>query len=331
MQNRQKSNAEGIDVSHWQGNIDWKAVAADGISFAFVKATQGTSYVDPEFTKNIKGAKAAGVLVGAYHYITAASASAAKQEAHNFATAFNSAGGKEFFDLPPVMDYEENKHGLSMAGITTVARTFLMEVERLTGVKPILYTYQSFIKNFSGLSDYPLWMARYSLNQPEDAQGWTRWLFWQYSDGQQGGYRNGNTRKVAGIAGHVDLNEFDGPPDELKAYFSKREVDPMTTEEKAAFKALQEQVESLSHSKDVLKQTVNEQSAYIKKVDERVKELEDETVPDWAVGAMKTFANTPSIDGKMVIDTPDRANRTFARVMVVLKRLGLGSIQKGDK
>ncbi|MGG1639848.1 GH25 family lysozyme [Paenibacillus sp. NRS-1782] len=225
MQARKKDNAQGIDVSHHQGNIDFKKVAADGISFVFIKATQGRSFRSKTFLKFVKDAKAAGLMIGAYHYIddSATTPELARQEAENFVKAINDAGGAPTFDLPPVMDYESNKSGLSKAALTSVAKAFLQEVERLTGVRPIVYTYPSFIGNFTGLSNYPLWIARYSATQvPFGASGWSRWDFWQYSDGSAGGTLPSGTRKVAGVAGPVDLNEFDGTADELRTRFSKK-------------------------------------------------------------------------------------------------------------
>ncbi|MDN4085984.1 GH25 family lysozyme [Paenibacillus polymyxa] len=233
MQTRKKGNAQGIDVSHHQGNIDFKKVAADGISFVFIKATQGRSFRSKTFLQFVKEAKAAGLMIGAYHYIddSATTPELARQEAANFAKAIKDAGGVSTFDLPTVMDYESNKSGLSKTAVTAVAKAFLEEVERLTGVRPIVYTYPSFIGNFSGLSGYPLWIARYHATKaPADASGWSRWDFWQYSDGQYGGTLPSGTRKVLGIAGPVDLNEFNGTVDELRTRFTKQTDAPNKTE-----------------------------------------------------------------------------------------------------
>ncbi|MFS8214836.1 glycoside hydrolase family 25 protein [Paenibacillus sp. S29] len=223
MQQRNRRNAQGIDVSHHQGNIDFKKVAADGISFVFIKATQGRSFRSKTFLRFVKDAKAAGLMIGAYHYIddSATTPDEARKEAANFVSAIKDAGGVSMFDLPPVMDYESNKSKLSKTAITAVAKTFLEEVERLTGVRPIVYTYPSFIGNFSGLSGYPLWIARYSATQvPSDASGWTRWDFWQYSDGSAGGTLPNGKIRVNGIGGPVDLNEYNGTVDELRNWIT---------------------------------------------------------------------------------------------------------------
>ncbi|MGP0579792.1 GH25 family lysozyme [Paenibacillus peoriae] len=211
MQQRNSRNARGIDVSRYQGKIDWEAVKADGISFAFIKASQGQRYVDPTFTTNAKGARAAGVLLGAYHFLDATSVEAAKAEARHFAEVLEQVGGGKTLDLPPVMDYENNPGNLSKTLISAVALAFLLELERLTGRKPIIYTGNAFAANFNAsLGGYPLWIARYSDTRvPSDTVTWKRWDIWQYSD----------SGKVAGIKGNVDLNEFDGTADQLRKRF----------------------------------------------------------------------------------------------------------------
>lgn len=225
MQERNRANAQGIDVSHHNGLVEWDKVAADQIRFAFVKSSEGQNMKDSRAEENVRGAKASGLLVGLYHYLVAKSSSDAKQEAQNIATVYNRLGGKDYFELPPVLDYEDNRHNLGPAAITTIARAFLLEVERLTGARPVIYTSQSFAEKLSGLSgEYDIWVARYSLNKPEDIEKWSRWRFWQYSDGQKGGYLPGGTRKVSGVSGYVDLNEYDGNYEDLKKRYGKGEV-----------------------------------------------------------------------------------------------------------
>ncbi|MCV9947789.1 GH25 family lysozyme [Paenibacillus sp. BT-177] len=220
MQARKKGNAKGIDVSRYQGKIDWKAVKAGDISFAFIKASQGQRYVDPTFTANAKGARAAGVLLGAYHFVDATSVDAAKAEARHFAEVLEQVGGGKTLDLPPVMDYENNPSKLSKTLISAVALAFLLELERLTGRKPIIYTGNAFAGNFNAsLGGYPLWIARYSETRvPSDTVTWKRWDIWQYSD----------SGKVAGIIGNVDMNEYDGTADELHERFTKGSEQPET-------------------------------------------------------------------------------------------------------
>ncbi|MBE0335132.1 GH25 family lysozyme [Paenibacillus sp. 23TSA30-6] len=231
MQQRNNHNAQGIDVSRYQGEIDWKAVKADGISFAFIKASQGQRYVDPTFITNAKGAKAAGVLLGAYHFVDATSVDAAKAEARHFAEVLERIGGAKALDLPTVMDYENNPGNLSKTLINAVALAFLLELERLTGRKPIIYTGNAFAANFNAsLGGYPLWIARYSDTRvPSDTVTWRRWDIWQYSD----------SGKVDGIKGNVDMNEYSGTADELRTRFTGLLTKPVKQEtvESGAFVA----------------------------------------------------------------------------------------------
>ncbi|WP_025685336.1 GH25 family lysozyme [Paenibacillus maysiensis] len=200
-------HAQGIDVSHYNGTIDWQQVAAAGKTFAFIKATEGTTYQDNQFLANVQGARDASILVGAYHFLNATTTDGARQEAANFARALESAGGR--LDLPPVLDYENNPKGLSPAQISEVAHAFLDETEKLTGRLPIVYTGNVFASKFDPtFSMYKLWVARYSTTQkPTAVPAWDNWWAWQYS----------STGSVPGIRGNVDLDEFNGTIDELRS------------------------------------------------------------------------------------------------------------------
>ncbi|MGW9530523.1 GH25 family lysozyme [Paenibacillus terrae] len=200
-------HAQGIDVSHYNGNIDWQQVAAAGKTFAFIKATEGTTYQDNQFLANVQGARDANILVGAYHFLNATTTDGARQEAANFARAIESAGGR--LDLPPVLDYENNPKGLTPAQISEVAHAFLDEMEKLTGRLPIVYTGNVFASKFDPtFSMYKLWVARYSTTQkPTAVPAWDNWWAWQYS----------STGSVPGIPGNVDLDEFNGTIDELRS------------------------------------------------------------------------------------------------------------------
>ncbi|UPK45781.1 GH25 family lysozyme [Paenibacillus pabuli] len=214
MQQRKDSNVQGIDVSRYQGKIDWLKVKADGREFVFIKATEGQTYSDPNFATNVKGALSAGLLVGTYHFLKATTTVSAKTEAAHYAKTLDTVGGADLLGLPPVMDYENNPGNLSKAQINAVAKSFLSELERLTGQKPIIYTGNSFASNFdTGLSGYDLWIARYSdTRTPDDQPAWKTWTIWQYSD----------SGKVPGITGNVDLNEFNGSLSDLKKRYGKK-------------------------------------------------------------------------------------------------------------
>lgn len=195
----------GIDVSHWQGTVDWNTVSAEGIEFAFIKATEGGDYTDPRFAANWAGARRAGVVRGAYHFFRPQT-DAMAQAAHFLRTVQLAPG-----DLPPVLDVEVTD-GRSADVVAAGVRTWLREVERATGRRPVIYTRASFWTAQMGaqLGDYPLWVAHYGAAEPNIPSGWSGWTFWQHSD----------AGRVAGISGDVDLNWFNGGRDELDAFAS---------------------------------------------------------------------------------------------------------------
>ncbi|EME75409.1 GH25 family lysozyme [Bacillus sonorensis] len=179
---------KGIDVSHWQGDINWKKVAADRIKFAFIKATEGTTLKDNKFETNVSGANAAGIKTGAYHFARFGSKSEALEEAKFFLSAVK----KVSLSYPLVLDLEVNQRNVSKAVLTDAAVAFLREIEK-AGYFAMIYSGKSFLENCldeSKLKPFALWVARYSSKLGRDAD------IWQYSD----------CEKVAGISGNVDMN-----------------------------------------------------------------------------------------------------------------------------
>jgi lysozyme len=217
VQARNANNARGIDVSHHQGAIAWPQVRKAGISFAFLKATEGRSFVDDRFAQNVKEAQAAGVIIGAYHFFRAAAPEQAIAEADHYVETIGQAGGTQVFGLPFALDLETPEGGTRSA-IVTAARTFIARFKEKTGEDMILYTYPSFINEYlnHSLADLPLWYARYDVAQPEDRGGWQRWMFVQHTDKGQ----------VPGISGPVDMNEFDGMEEELMQLKAKYLLKP---------------------------------------------------------------------------------------------------------
>ncbi|PLC16943.1 hypothetical protein BV582_05160 [Bacillus paralicheniformis] len=179
---------KGIDVSHWQGNINWKKVAGDGIKFAFIKATEGTTLKDNKFVTNISGANAVGIKTGAYHFARFGSKSEALAEARFFLSVAN----KVRLTYPLVLDLEVNQRNVSKPVLTDAAVAFLREVEK-AGYFAMIYSGKSFLENCldeSKLKPFALWVARYNNTLGRHAD------IWQYSS-------NG---KVSGISGNVDMN-----------------------------------------------------------------------------------------------------------------------------
>ncbi|MFL5384534.1 MAG: glycoside hydrolase family 25 protein [Longimicrobiaceae bacterium] len=192
------TQARGIDVSHHQGRIDWRAVAGEGIGFAYMKATEGETFTDPVFARNWSGAADAGIARGAYHRFRPGRDAVA--QADHFLSVVSLRAG----DLPPVLDVESTG-GVSDARLVRGVRAWLAEVERRTGVRPIVYTKPGFRRAHLGtaLDGYPLWIAEYGVDSPSVDP----WHLWQHSE----------RGRVAGIGTAVDLDRFNGTRAELRA------------------------------------------------------------------------------------------------------------------
>ena len=197
----------GIDVSYHQGAIDWSQVAGSGVRFAFLRASAGTLTADTAYSTYRQGARAAGLTVGSYHFANPdGTANDAANEASWFLRNATIAPG----DLRPVLDLEV-ANGLSPAALTAWAQTWLAQVTAATGVRPIIYTNNSFWTSSMANTDWfarngysVLWIAHWtSATQPSvPAGGWgdNGWTFWQHS----------STGNVPGINGPVDLDRFNG-------------------------------------------------------------------------------------------------------------------------
>lgn len=204
----------GIDVSYWNSGIDWPKVRATGQRFVFMKASEGETFKDSSFPTNWSGAKAAGLLRGAYHFFR--SNMDPGKQATNFINYVKST--KDNGELPPVLDLETHD-GQAKARIIARAKTWLDAVEAEFGRKPIIYSGMYFLQDYFSevgggppvwAKDYPLWLAQYPYSYSEGQQpylprGWFKWTFWQYSD----------KGRLNGINANVDLNVFNGTLEQL--------------------------------------------------------------------------------------------------------------------
>lgn len=195
----------GIDVSRYQQTISWKLVkqmkANDiRLGFAFIKATEGASLVDPFFQRNWKKAREAGMIRGAYHFFNP------KKDGKSQAQRFIKTVALQSGDLPPVLDIEKG-WGVSKSRLQQEVRAWLLAVEAAYGVKPILYTYVTFYEKYlqGAFDDYPLWIAHYY--QPGSPRIGRNWHFWQHSE----------EGRVNGIAAKVDFNVFNGDSADFRA------------------------------------------------------------------------------------------------------------------
>ncbi|WP_158077222.1 GH25 family lysozyme [Caenibacillus caldisaponilyticus] len=193
MQAMSEKHLKGIDVSHWQGMIDWKKVRAAGIDFVFIKATEGKTVVDPNFERNARDAARAGLNVGFYHFARFASEADAVKEADHYLQTI--CGFRPV--LPHVLDLE-TAQGLDKARLSACARVYLDRVAAGTGEEVMIYTNTNFAKRHltEALRNVPLWIAHYGVRRPGENGIWKEWRVFQYS----------NEGRLPGIKGRVDLN-----------------------------------------------------------------------------------------------------------------------------
>ncbi len=194
---------KGIDVSNWQGTIDWKQVKNAGYQFAFMKATEGVDFVDHTFESFRKGARDAGLKEGYYHYFHPEESVAAQVK------LFTDVVGKAEPDsLRLVIDAEDPGKWTRypVAQRVKMVDDFLQGVKEKTGVTPQVSIYCSpnfadkILGNSPILSKYSLWIANYGVDKPTLPEPWGKWDFWQYTD----------AGRVPGINGKVDLDMFNG-------------------------------------------------------------------------------------------------------------------------
>lgn len=194
----------GVDVSAYQGQVDWSVLAGQGVEFAFIKATEGSGYADRYFEQNWLGAQRAGLLMGAYHFFSYDSPG--ETQADNFIKTVPVTAGA----LPPVVDIEfygdKLRNPPDREEVKEILDPLLARLEEHYGQKPILYvTYRSYRLYIKGeYEEYPLWVSR-PLLAPIDKD----WSFWQYS----------HSARLEGYAGdeeRIDLNVFRGNREELE-------------------------------------------------------------------------------------------------------------------
>ncbi|HWU87403.1 MAG TPA: GH25 family lysozyme, partial [Kofleriaceae bacterium] len=196
----------GVDVSKWQGAVNWTKVKAAGVQFAFVRLSDGTATRDAQFDTNWAGTKAAGIVRGAYQFFRPAQN--VTTQADMMITAI---GTYQPGDLPPVIDVEDDA-GLAPATVASRVRTWVDRVQAALGVAPIVYTGKYFWRDEVGgpasFGPNPLWIAQYTSLCPDLPTPWSKWTFWQYTE----------SGSIAGIAGPVDTNRFNGSLAQLQDF-----------------------------------------------------------------------------------------------------------------
>ena len=199
---------EGIDVSYYQGTIDWNGVKAAGIRFAVTRISDGLNFSDTQFSRNWPAIKSVGLVRGAYQYFEPGQDALAQAD-----MVVQKVGQLGPGDLPVQLDMEVTG-GQSSATILSKMKQWSDRVTSGTGKRPMVYTAKYFWNDNVGSTDfasYPLWVANYDVSCPDTPDAWTKWLIWQYGD-------NGS---VSGINGGVDVDRFNGTLDDLVRFAGK--------------------------------------------------------------------------------------------------------------
>lgn len=190
----------GVDVSRWQGEIDWAKLRSQGANFVYIKATDGGDHLDPMFKKNWKRSNEAGIKRGAYHFFYWC------RTAGEQADWFIRNVPRDPDALPPVIDVEYNgesscKRRLSPEKVREKMQVFMDKLERHYGQRPVIYTAPDFYKDNlrNAFLDYPFWL-RAVAQHPSKVYPGRKWIFWQYS----------GSGLSHGVKEKIDLNVFHG-------------------------------------------------------------------------------------------------------------------------
>ena len=209
-----KMAVHGVDVSRWQGEIDWPTLRAQGANFAFIKATDGGDHLDPMFKKNWHAADAAGLKRGAYHFFYWCRT--AGEQADWFIRNVPKVHGA----LPPVIDVEWNGESkcsqrISRKRVLEKMQVFMDKVEAHYGQRPIIYTAPDFYRdNLKGaFPDHPFWL-RAVAQHPSKVYPGRKWVFWQYS----------GSGLSQGVNGKIDLNVFNGSEAEWRRWVGNQSL-----------------------------------------------------------------------------------------------------------
>lgn len=195
----------GIDISHYQGDIDWNRLRGSSIEgcplrFIMIKSTEGSTRIDEKFFDNFMQAREYGYIRGAYHFWS--NKSSARAQAYHFLNTVHLEDG----DLPPVLDVEHKPAEMDVEDFQRNVLTWLHIVEDKYHVKPIIYTYYKFKEKYLSapvFDDYPYWIAHYYVDKVEYKGPWK---FWQHTD----------VGRLPGISGFVDFNIYNGSYYDMK-------------------------------------------------------------------------------------------------------------------
>ncbi len=188
----------GIDVSKWQGEVDWRAVRAAGVRFAYIRVSDGATIMDGQFARNWEGARAAGMMRGVYQYFRPEEDPVVQADLLLAAMGPPRAG-----DLPPAIDVEVSG-GQDPRELVRRIDRWVARVRRATGLRPVVYAsalgWIALAGNSRRFRSHPLWVAHHDVECPSTPTGWRHWAFHQKS----------KRAVIGGVAGLVDENWFRG-------------------------------------------------------------------------------------------------------------------------
>ncbi len=208
-----KMPVQGIDVSYYQGDIDWRKVRDAGIHFAYIKATEGGDRFDPKFRDNWRATKQAGIARGAYHFMYWC------RPASEQATWYKAHVPEDDDALPPVLDVEWTTHSktcsrrIPRANAIAKIKVMLKAMEAHSGKRPIIYTDPKFHREVldGEFNNYHFWLRSVAA-KPEEIYRARDWAFWQFT----------TTGRVRGVTGPVDRNSFNGTRADWKRVLKER-------------------------------------------------------------------------------------------------------------
>jgi len=235
----------GVDVSVYEPNVDWRALRTQGFKFALIRATSSTGYVDPKFAEHWAGAREAGILRGAYHYLFGG------QDAKKQAELFIATVGSDKGELPPIVDLEDAyNEDVPNKKLISTCKAFLDIIEGAFGRTPMVYSRKTYLEprvSIQGKApdwakDYELWVAQYpfefnpasmpNVNMPKQPAGWKDWKFWQYSESA---ILEGVTDEINRPT-RIDLDWFRGTEAELYQFANVQPAEAQTYKVKAGDK-----------------------------------------------------------------------------------------------
>lgn len=204
-----KYPVRGVDVSNYQGEIDWNVLSSQNIDFAFIKATEGSSFIDESFNTNLQNALKTNLKVGVYHFFSFDSSG--ENQADNFINAVP----KNERMLPPVIDVEfygnKNKNPPDKSTVYTQLNTMIQRIKAYYNKKPIIYATEKSYKMYiaGNFNDCDIWIRNvYFSPSLTDERNWT---FWQYTDKMK-------LKGYNGVEENIDMNVFNGTMEQFSEY-----------------------------------------------------------------------------------------------------------------